>query len=123
KIFLLILLITIVSVWLGGVPTYVQGTAMLSWNGVSDSNISGYKIYYGTEPRNGNCPPGGYAQNINVGKNTRYTLKNLALGKTYYFSVTSYDSSGKESCFSKEMKKAIAPSFFDRFRNLFLKKK
>ena len=85
----------------------LTGQAVLSWSASADSTVTGYKIYYGPRPRKGDCPPGGYAQNINSGKNPNYTLLNLETGKTYYFSVTSYNDSGKESCFSKEMQKTI----------------
>ena len=94
------------------------GQAVLSWSASSDSTVKGYKIYYGTEPRKGDCPPGGYAKNLNAGKKPDYTINNLTIGKTYYFSVTSYNSSGKESCFSKEMQKTIFISKWDRLKTL-----
>jgi len=42
------------------------------------------------------------------------------LGQTYYFSVTSYNSAKKESCFSGETKKEIKLSIMDKLKN-FLK--
>lgn len=95
-------------VWHNYSPNASVGAATLSWNKSTDSSVAGYKIYYGTKPRNGDCPPGGYGNNIDVKNETGYALSNLAPGKTYYFSVTSYNSSGKESCFSPEMKKKIS---------------
>lgn len=84
-----------------------DGQADLSWNPNTEADVSGYRIYYGTSPRNADCPPGGYTDNIDVHKVTNYNISNLKNGETYYFSVTSYNNSGKESCFSEEMKKTI----------------
>ncbi len=103
----------------GAAPT---GNATLSWNANSEPDLAGYKIYYGPSPRTNDCPPGGYTSNIDAGKVTTYTLNNLADGKTYYFSVTSYNSAKKESCFSGEMRKNVAVSAMNRLRNIFKKK-
>lgn len=89
------------------------GTAALSWNANTEGDLAGYKIYYGVEKRTGDCPPAGYPQKIDVGKtqtpqNPSHKIENLETGKTYYFSITSYDASGNESCFSDEMSKTIA---------------
>ncbi len=96
-------------------PTKISqntGTANLSWSANTESDLAGYKIYYGTSPRTANCPPAGYPNKIDVGKTDTpdkptYTIKNLENSKTYYFSITSYDSSNNESCFSEETNKAI----------------
>ncbi len=94
----------------GGVLAASQAT--LSWKANTEPDIAGYKIYYGVFPRTDSCPPGGYPNKIDTGKtNTRnspsYTIGNLEEGKTYYFSLTSYDISGNESCFSKEINKTM----------------
>lgn len=83
------------------------GSANLSWNANSESDLSGYKVYYGTSPRTGSCPPGGYPNNVSVGNVTSYILSNLTDGQTYYFSITAYDASSNESCFSSEVSKFI----------------
>lgn len=88
------------------------GTATLSWNVNTEPDLAGYRIYYGTSPRTDKCPPGGYPSKVDIGKTDTpdkptYILKDLENGKTFYFSVTSYDTSGNESCFSDEMSKAI----------------
>ena len=95
-------------------PTAPTGQAVLTWSASADPTVKGYRVYYGPAPRKDSCPPGGYAQNLNAGKDPSYTIKNLETGKTYYFSVTSYNASGKESCFSKEMQKTITVSRWDR---------
>ncbi len=89
------------------------GTGTLSWNANIESDLAGYRIYYGIEKRMSDCPPAGYPQKVEVGKTQTpetpsHKLENLETGKTYYFSITSYDTSGNESCFSDEMSKTIA---------------
>jgi hypothetical protein len=103
-------------------PVAMTGSAALSWKANTEADFAGYKIYYGTKPRNGDCPPGGYEKNTDVKNVTNYRLNNLASGKTYYFSVTSYNTVGKESCFSEEIKKAIPVSITDRILNIFRRK-
>lgn len=88
------------------------GSATLSWNANTEPDLAGYKIYYGISLRNADCPPAGYPNKIDVGKTDTpdepsYTITSLENGKTFYFSVTSYDTSGNESCFSAEMSKII----------------
>ena len=98
------------------------GSASLSWNENKESNLAGYKIYYGQNPRNADCPKGGYEKVVDVGKNAQYNISNLEPGKTYYFSVTSYNTSKKESCFSPEMKKVIEISKLEKIKGIFSKR-
>ena len=86
---------------------FPEGKATLSWSPNTEMDLAGYKIYYGATPRTGNCPSGGYPQKVDIGNKTSYTIDKLEKGKTYYFSITSYDKSGNESCFSTEVKKII----------------
>lgn len=83
------------------------GSATVSWNANTESDLAGYKVYYGTSPRSGTCPTGGYPNVVNVGNVTTYTFSSLTDGATYYFSVTAYDTSGNESTCSTEVSKAI----------------
>lgn len=83
-----------------------KGTATLSWS-AGDDTVTGHKIYYGTTPRTGDCPPAGYEKNITTGKEANYVLTDLEPGHTWYFSVSALNAAGKESCFSEEMKKEI----------------
>lgn len=92
------------------------GSATLSWDAVADETVAGYKVYYGTAPRSGDCPPGGYPDSVDAGKETNYVLDKLADGRTYYFSVTSYNAAKKESCFSGEMQKAISVSYVNQLK-------
>ena len=57
----------------------------LSWSPNNESNIAGYKIYYGTCSRN-------YPNSTEVGNTTIHTISGLDEGTTYYFAATAYDS-------------------------------
>lgn len=73
----------------------------LSWNG-SHENISGYKIYYGTQP-------GVYNQAeytpIVIENVSEYVIEGLEEGKVYYFTITAIGGEGGniESGFSEEV--------------------
>lgn len=61
-----------------------------SWNANTESDLAGYKLYYGTSKDK-------LSNVIDVGKVTSYTSPDLAAGDTYYFAVSAYDASGNES--------------------------
>jgi len=65
---------------------------------ISLSEIAGYKVYFGTARRN-------YTSNVNINDGTAdgYTFNNLSAG-TYYFALTTYDTAGRESQYSAEVK-------------------
>jgi len=73
------------------------------WQPNNEPDLGGYKVYYGTSSRQ-------YSAVIDVGKNTRCTVQNLAEGIRYYFTVTAYDESGNESTFSQEVSTLIPNS-------------
>lgn len=72
------------------------GSAHLTWNANSESDLAGYKIYYGTSSHSGTCPTG-YTSSQDVGNVTSYWFDNLTPGQTYYFQLTAKDSSNNES--------------------------
>jgi len=72
----------------------------LYWNEVNSLDLEGYKIYYGTSSRN-------YEKIVDVGRVNDYIVSDLSEGLTYYFAITSNDSSGNESDFSNEMNEDI----------------
>ena len=92
---------------ISGAQEEATGEANLSWNANKEPDLAGYRIYYGTTPRTGNCPSGGYPEKIEVGNTTSYKVEHLKEGETYYFSITSYNKGGKESCFSAEVHKLV----------------
>lgn len=67
----------------------------LVWDANSETDLAGYRVYYGTQSTVYNVP-------IDVGNVTRYTINNLIAG-TYYYAVTAYDDADNESGFSKEV--------------------
>ena len=79
------------------------GSATISWRANTESDLAGYRLYYGTSSRS-------YGPPVPAGKVTQYTLANLTDGRTYYFGVTALDFSGNESGYSAEAKKTIATS-------------
>jgi hypothetical protein len=87
------------------------GSATVNWNANTESDLAGYKIYYGTSARTGTdpkvCGLCGYANTINAGNVLTYALNNLTDGVTYYFSVSALDTSNNESTFSAEVSKAL----------------
>lgn len=123
KIFLILLIFLVAGIlfWLSSSRNIeMAGDATLSWNASAETNIAGYRIYYGTQKRSKDCPSAGeYAKKVDIGNRTSYKLNNLQDGTTYYFSVTSYDTNGKESCFSEEMKKTISVSKWQKLKKMF----
>ncbi len=87
--------------------TVMLREARLSWtaptkntDGSNLTNLSGYKIYYGTSSKN-------YSQTVSVpgGTTSTWTLQ-LAPG-TYYFALTAIDSAGGESAKTNEVSKSV----------------
>ncbi len=74
----------------------------LAWDPNPETNLAGYKVYYG-------LAPGNYSVAINLGNQTTYTVTGLAVG-TYYFVVTAYNTSGLESDASNEVSATIGVS-------------
>jgi hypothetical protein len=62
----------------------------------SQEDIVGYRLYYGRESRN-------YSTVIDVGEDTNHRITGLEDDRTYYFAVTAYDSSIRESAYSEEI--------------------
>ena len=72
----------------------------LTWDPSGDSDVAGYKIYYGTQS-------GAYTEVIDAGNSTTCTVPDLAVGTTYYIAATAYDSYGYESDYSNELDYAV----------------
>ncbi len=68
----------------------------LAWDANTESDLAGYKVYYGTASRS-------YGSSVDVGNVTSYALTGLTQGETYYISVTAYNTSGSESGYSSEV--------------------
>ena len=77
-----------------------SGTAVLSWDAVTDPNVAGYRIHFGTETRL-------YSHVTDVGKVTSFEVTSLERGTRYYFAATAYNISNESSNFSNEVFKDI----------------
>jgi Fibronectin type III domain/Viral BACON domain len=91
--------VTLVISPAGGGGGGATSSATLSWNAVTSSPLSGYKIYVGEAPRL-------YTRTITVGTVTSTSVNSLTVGRTYYFAVTAYNSAG-QSTPSNEVIKTI----------------
>jgi hypothetical protein len=69
-------------------------TVTLAWNPAS--NVAGYRLYCGTASHV-------YTQTIEVGNTTTTLVSNLVAGRTYFFAVTGYTTTGLESPPSNEV--------------------
>jgi hypothetical protein len=84
--------------------TSKSNSVTLSWQAPTENSdgsalmdLKGYKVHYGSAPQS-------YSDIIQVANSglTTYVIQNLPTG-TYYFAVTAYNSSGKESSLSGEV--------------------
>ena len=71
-------------------------SVILKWDASSDTNVVGYRVYYGPSSR-------GYTNSIVAGNVTNATVGNLQYGTVYYFAATSYNGAGWESAYSTEV--------------------
>jgi hypothetical protein len=86
----------------------------LEWNANTESDLSGYRVYYktgssgplynGTGALEGNSP-------IEIGIITEFTLHGLLDGEVYFFAVTAYDVEGLESNYSDEVDALSIPLY------------
>ena len=98
-----------------------SGQVKLCWEPSCDSAVTGYKIYYGWSsnslpqigvgstyfPCRGTSYPNTFYSSdlvrcVDAGNTNTITLTNLLEGMYYFFTATSYDSSGMESDFSNQ---------------------
>jgi Malectin domain/Bacterial TSP3 repeat/Fibronectin type III domain len=77
------------------------GQMTLQWDAVTNPQLAGYKVYYGYASRQ-------YSMNVNAGMSTTAAFSNLKDAQMYYFAVTAFDTSGKESAFSNEVSYDLA---------------
>ena len=102
-----ILIVSALGFLLLNVPSGFSADIKLAWDPNTESDLAGYKVYYGTSPRTGtdpkNCGLCGYVFVVPVGNIVTYVASNLMGGQAYYFSVTASDLSQNESGFSNEV--------------------
>jgi hypothetical protein len=67
-----------------------DGAVELSWRQVTDSNLGGYMVYFGTSQEN-YFGAAGISSPLDVGNRTSIRIDGLQNGTLYFFTVTSYD--------------------------------
>jgi len=72
------------------------GTVTLQWDAVSNPQLAGYKVYSGYASHQ-------YNTNVNVGKSISAAFSGLKDVQMYYFAVTAFATTGKESAYSNEV--------------------
>ncbi len=91
---------------------YTEGGLTLAWDANKETDLAGYKLYYGTES-------GVYGEPVVLEAITQYTLKGLEIGVTYYLVLTAFDTFNNESDYSVEIngiaKDVIRPKIPDGF--------
>jgi hypothetical protein len=71
-------------------------TLTLNWIASTSTNVTNYKIYYGTTS-------GSYTQAVLAGPLTQATITGLTPGTTYFLAATAFDDAGLESGYSIEI--------------------
>lgn len=72
------------------------GYLNVSWDANSESDLAGYKVYWGTSS-------GVYSGNQDVGNTTSYQIPGLNDGTTYYVAIKAYDSMDNYSVYSDQV--------------------
>jgi hypothetical protein len=86
--------------WLARWSAFADQSVTLTWNPSSDTNVAGYKIYFGGASRV-------YTNAMTLGNVTNVTISGLSAGATYFFGATTMNATGIESDFSNEATYAI----------------
>lgn len=79
----------------------VSASVSVAWDvdthpdGTRDYSVTGYRVYYGTSPRD-------YSVTVDAGPVVEINISNIPL-TTVYFAVTAYNSAGMESDYSDEV--------------------
>ena len=86
----------------GGGNGSSDGTIKLGWDPNTESDLAGYRVYYGTSS-------GAYDNSVDAGMGTpsgglvTYSLTNLTKGQSYCIAVTAYNKFSYEGGFSNEV--------------------
>jgi type IV pilus assembly protein PilY1 len=68
----------------------------LAWNANSESDLAGYRVYYGNSSKS-------YTNSVDVGDQTTFALTGLKYGTKYFIILTACDTSNNESTYSTEV--------------------
>ena len=99
-------------------PTH-SAEVTLAWDANTETNLSGYKVYYktassgqpynGTGANQGSSPVTVPLQDLANPNNPEYTLSSLEDNKAYYYVVTAYNDEAMESDYSNEVGNIAIP--------------
>jgi len=84
----------------GGGGSTATGTYVLSWDAVSGSSVTGYRVYYGTAPLSSKSPLGTVDTNLTSLEFSPGQYK-IAAGTTLYMAVSTLGANGIESPISQ----------------------
>jgi len=101
SILVLTLSMVMFSLVLLGIPDVHAAEITLAWDQNSESDIAGYRVYYGQESHS-------YTNVVDVGNYTSCVIAELEDGETYYFAATAYNTDGFESDYSNEISNAAS---------------
>ena len=77
-------------------PAPAASSLKLVWNQSTDTNVVGYKVYYGAASHN-------YTNVVRLGNVTNTVIMGIVAGMPYYFAATTFTASGAESPISSEI--------------------
>jgi hypothetical protein len=87
-----------------------NGSALVSWNPNSDTDLAGYKVYVGSASTH-------YDRFVTT-TDVQQVVTGLDNGLTWFFSVTAVDTAGNESTFSAEGSKLVTVSVLNLLRTV-----
>ena len=76
------------------------GQITLTWDPNQESDLAGYRVYFGSASR-------GYTNLVDSGRSNTNTVTGLVDGATYFFAVTAYNTNGLESDYSNEVQLTV----------------
>ena len=79
-------------------------TVTLGWNPNTETDLAGYRLYYGNNPR----AQATYAQTVPINNKNATTWQLTLPDGVYYFALTAVDLAGNESGFSNEVMAEIS---------------
>ena len=77
-------------------PAAAASSLKLVWNQSANTNVVGYKVYYGAASHN-------YTNVVLLGNVTNTVITGIVAGIPYYFAATTFTASGAESPISTEI--------------------
>jgi hypothetical protein len=84
----------------GGGGSTATATYVLSWSAVTNSSVTGYRVYYGTAPLSSKSPLGTIDTNLTSLEFSPGQYK-IAAGTTLYMAVSTLGTNGVESPISQ----------------------